>query len=202
MTSFILLSVRKLLGKHWGTSVPVLCHPLFSADSGTVCYDVVIPDVTTTQRLNLFQSWLAIATMDKMDHQCCKLRRISSQDGPVGYSKFLLARQCVTSDVPAMTLDVCSDDARSTRAILLKLSWTNVVRRGNKFPRREVKQTARLLDATDADAGEHGLQIGKPERSQEWTFSQRYTCRQKSRRNVPANRPPNSNPLLQIQVPN
>ena len=44
-------------------------------------------------------------------------------------------------------------------------------------------------------------QTGNQTRSQEWTFSQIYTCRQKSRRNVPANQPPNSNPLLQIQVP-
>ena len=42
----------------------------------------------------------------------------------------------------------------------------------------------------------------KPERLQEWTFSQIYTCRQKSRRNVPANQPPNSNPLLQIPKSN
>ena len=77
----------------------------------------------------------------------------------------------------------------------------NAVRQGNKFPRREVKQTTRLSDATDAGVGDHGLQNRKTRRSQKWTFSQIYTCRQKSRRNVPANQPPNSNPLLQIQVP-
>ena len=136
-----------------------------------------------------------------LDTNYCKLRRLSPQDGPVCSSKDLLAQHCITSNVPTTTLDFCSGYAHNTRAILPKLSWTNAVRQGNKFPRREVRQTRRLSDATDADVGEHGLQIGKPERSQEWTFSQISTCRQKSRQNVPANRPPNSNPLLQIQVP-
>ena len=34
----------------------------------------------------------------------------------------------VLINVPAVTLDVCSDYAHSTRAILLKLSWTNAVK--------------------------------------------------------------------------
>ena len=92
---------------------------------------------------------------------CCKLRRISSQDGPVGSSKVLLAQQRITSDVPAATLNSCSDDAHSTRAILPKLSWVNAVRQGNKFPRREVKPTRHLSDTTDAGTSEHGLQNRK-----------------------------------------
>ena len=36
--------------------------------------------------------------------------------------------------------DVCCDDVHNTRAIVPKLGWTYAVRRGNKFPRREIKQ--------------------------------------------------------------
>ena len=65
---------------------------------------------------------------------CCKLQRISPQDGPVDSSKSLHVRQRVTSNVQAATLDVCSDYAHSNRAIVPKLSWTSAVRQGNKFP--------------------------------------------------------------------
>ena len=68
------------------------------------------------------------------DRECCKIQRISPQDGPVGSSKYLRAQQRVTSNVQAVTLDVCSDYTHSTRAIVLNLSWTNAVRQGNKFP--------------------------------------------------------------------
>ena len=95
---------------------------------------------------------------------CYKLQRMSSQDGPVGSSNYLHARQRVTSNVQTATLDVCSDYAHSNRAIVPKLSWTSAVRQGNKFPQREVKQARRLSDTTDAGACEHGLQTGKPER--------------------------------------
>ena len=95
---------------------------------------------------------------------CCKLQRISPQDGPVGSSKYLRARQRVTSNVQTATLDVCSDYAHSTRAIVPKLSWTSGVRQGNKFPRQKVKQARRLSDATDAGAWEHDFKTGKPER--------------------------------------
>ena len=84
---------------------------------------------------------------------CCKLLRISPQDGPVGSSKDLCPRQCVTSNVHTVLLDVCSDHAHSTRAIVPKLRWTDAVRQGNKFPRREVKQTRRLSDMTDVGVG-------------------------------------------------
>ena len=73
-----------------------------------------------------------------------------------------------------MTLDFCSGYAHSTRAILSKLSWTNAVRQGNKFPRREVKQTRRLSDAAGAGAGEHRLQTGKPERLTRMTIHNIY----------------------------
>ena len=89
---------------------------------------------------------------------------MSSQDGPVGSPKYLLARQRVTSNVQAATLDICSDYVHSTRAIVPKLSWTSAIRQGNKFPQREVKQARRLSDATDAGACEHGFKTGKPER--------------------------------------
>ena len=53
---------------------------------------------------------------------CCKLQRMSSQDGPVGSSKYLLVQQRVTSNVQTATLDVCSDYARNIGAIVPKLS--------------------------------------------------------------------------------
>ena len=64
------------------------------------------------------------------------------QDGAIGSSKVLLARQRVTSDVLTASLDVCSAGAHSTRAIVLKLGWNGAVRQGNKFPRR-VSQTTK-----------------------------------------------------------
>ena len=67
---------------------------------------------------------------------CCKLRRMFPQDGAVGSSKYLLARQRVASNVLSESLDVCSVYAHSTRAILLILGGTSAARQGNKFPRR------------------------------------------------------------------
>ena len=45
---------------------------------------------------------------------CRKLRRISPQDGTVGYSKTLFLRQRVTSNVHSASLDICSSYACST----------------------------------------------------------------------------------------
>ena len=95
---------------------------------------------------------------------CCKLRRLLPQDGSVGSLKDTVTWQCVTSNVLVATLDFCSDDAHNIRAIPLIFDWDDAVRQGNKFMRREVKQTKHLSEMTDAGVCEQRTPNIKPER--------------------------------------
>ena len=70
---------------------------------------------------------------------CCKLQRKAQYNGPIGFSKDLATRLCLTSNVPTDTLTVCSVYARSIRAILLKLVWDDAFKLGNEFTQVKVK---------------------------------------------------------------
>ena len=88
----------------WPKIAPLLVRFLYFSYGFNVMIDSSVPK-PWTRHCPHNASRLLRSIAKSSETSCYKLRRISPQDGPVGSTKDLLARQRITSNVQAATLD-------------------------------------------------------------------------------------------------